>query len=146
MNDRRFDRAHARTPPHLRGALCDAFAQGKDLVDLPWFWAFAFSTVGLLFLGTIASKYDDREKRLEARSEARGRIAEQRADGRDSPGGLTIAEDREPLAYDTTALESGYGSQRQVPLRFLAGGLIIVALGSGVMLWRTGLNRGLERT
>src|SRR5262245_10463765 len=115
-----------------------------DLVDLPWFWAFAFSTVGLLFLWIIANKYDDREKRLEARSEFRERIVEQRSDGRNSRGGLTVAGDREPLTDDTTVLESGYGHQRQVPLRFLAGGLVVIVIGSGIMLWRTAMKPGRE--
>jgi hypothetical protein len=102
----------------------------KTAIDSPWFWVFVFSAVGLVGVWAISKKYDDREKRLEARYEARQRIAERRTQQAESPSvGRPEQEQGEPQA--------GYDATRQVPLQFLAGGLCVVAIGSGIVLWRT---------
>jgi hypothetical protein len=94
-----------------------------ELTDSPWFWAFAFSGMGLLGVWAISGKYDDRQKRVEARYEARERIAA-------GKGGAAAA------GSDATAPQAGYSSERRVPLHFLAGGLLIVSVVSLVMLSR----------
>jgi hypothetical protein len=93
-----------------------------DLTDSPWFWALAFSTMGLLGVWAISGKYDDRQKRVEARYEARERIAA-------TKGGAAPT-------HDSAAPQAGYSSERRVPLHFLAGGLLIVSVVSLVMLSR----------
>ena len=94
-----------------------------DVVDSPWFWAFAFSAFGLLGVWAISGKYDDRQKRLESRYEARERIAAQQ-----------LRDDA--IEQDSPAIQPGYSQERQVPLRYLAAGLMLVSLTSAVMLWR----------
>jgi hypothetical protein len=93
------------------------------LTDSPWFWVFAFSAMGLLGVWAISGKYDDRQKRVEARYEARERIAA------NQEGGAA-------LTNDAAAPQAGYSSERRVPLHFLAGGLLIVSVGSLAMLVR----------
>jgi hypothetical protein len=92
--------------------------------DSPWFWAFTFSAVGLLGVWAISGKYDDRQKRVEARYEGRERIAA-KLQGASVP------------AEDLTELQAGYSTERRVPLHFLAGGLLIVSVVSLIMLSRT---------
>jgi hypothetical protein len=99
------------------------------LADSPWFWALAFAAMGLLGVWAISGKYDDRQKRVEARYEARERIAAK------LPGGNAGAD-------DSTAPQAGYSSERRVPLHFLAGGLLIVSVVSLVMLARNVRNGG----
>jgi hypothetical protein len=102
---------------------------GRATFDSPWFWAFAFSTVGLLGVWAISGKYDDRQKRLEARYEARERIAEQAR--------RAVQDSKHYDADDSAAgLQSGYSQERQVPLRFLAMALLVVSAVSGFMFWR----------
>lgn len=114
--------------------------RGADVVDSPWFWIAAFSTVGLLGVWAISGKYDDRQKRLEARYEARQRIADRSAtsaapsaDG--DAGQSESANGHEPASNDV-ALQSGYSQERRVPLVYLASGLFVIAAGSMVMLGR----------
>jgi hypothetical protein len=102
-----------------------------NMTDSPWFWAFAFSGIGLLGVWAISSKYDDRQKRVEARYEGRERIAA-KLQGASVP------------AEDLTDLQAGYSTERRVPLHFLAAGLMIVSVVSLFMLSRTG--RKLART
>jgi hypothetical protein len=99
-----------------------------DVTDSPWFWVFAFSAMGLLGVWAISGKYDDRQKRVEARYEARERIAAIKEGGAFPP-------------YDSAAPQSGFSSERRVPLHFLAGGLLITSAVSLVMLIRTGRSR-----
>jgi hypothetical protein len=94
-----------------------------NVTDSPWFWVFAFSAVGLLGVWAISGKYDDRQKRVEARYEARERIAA----NKDGAG---------PPSSDSAAPQAGYSSERRVHLHFLAGGLLIVSVVSLVMLSR----------
>jgi hypothetical protein len=110
-----------------------------DMIDSPWFWGFAFSAMGLLGVWAISGKYDDRQKRLEARTEARQRIAEQPARSADPAAanepprgnrGVTA------LNGDSVSLQYGYSQERKVPLRYLAGGLSVLAVASAFMLWR----------
>lgn len=110
-----------------------------DVVDSPWFWAFAFSAIGLLGVWAISGKYDDRQKRLEARYEARGRIAERQRGGASevSTEPLDAATtSRNDVGDDSRALSTGYSHDRQVPLHFLAAGLLLVSFASVIMLWR----------
>ena len=95
-----------------------------ELTDSPWFWAFAFSAMGLLGVWAISGKYDDRQKRVEARYEARERIA--------------AMKDSAAAGSDSAAPQAGYSAERRVPLHFLAGGLSIVSVVSLVMLSRWG--------
>ena len=99
-------------------------------VDSPWFWAFAFSAVGLLGVWAISGKYDDRQKRLEARYEARQRIAEQ------ARGGVNRDSRSSDADGSSESHEAGYSEERRVPLRFLAIGLVVFAAVSGFILWR----------
>jgi hypothetical protein len=96
-----------------------------ELTDSPWFWAFAFSAMGLLGVWAISGKYDDRQKRVEARYEARERIAAMK-DGAAAPDS------------DAAAPQADYSAERRVPLHFLAGGLFIVSVVSLLMLSRFG--------
>jgi hypothetical protein len=102
----------------------------RATLDSPWFWAFAFSTVGLIGAWAISGKYDDRQKRLEARYEARQRIAEKAQHVEDFDSGNNDADD------SAATPQAGYSQERRVPLRFLAIGLLVVAAASGFMLWR----------
>jgi hypothetical protein len=94
-----------------------------ELTDSPWFWAFAFSAMGMLGVWAISGKYDDRQKRVEARYEARQHIVASSQSG-SAPAG------------DSSSPQAGYSSERRVPLRFLAGGLVVVSVVSLVMLCR----------
>jgi hypothetical protein len=112
---------------------------GPAVIDSPWFWAFAFSGVGLLGVWAISGKYDDRQKRLEARYEARERIAEQRqVDAAAVSNGQADAApaNREHVDDDSPRISVGYSQDRQVPLHFLATGLLLLSLASAIMLWR----------
>jgi hypothetical protein len=109
----------------------------KVIVDSPWFWVFIFSTVGMVGVWAISRKYDDREKRLETRYEARQQIAERRA--QEMKAASSVAQ-----MDENAEARSGYGAERQVPLRFLAGGLFVIAIGSGIMLWRSAMKLGRE--
>jgi hypothetical protein len=105
-----------------------AIKRGRaDLTESPWFWAFAFSAMGLLGVWAISGKYDDRQKRVEARYEGRERIAA-KLQGTSVP------------AEDPNELQAGYSSERRVPLHFLAGGLVVASLVSLFMLNRAGHN------
>jgi hypothetical protein len=96
-----------------------------SVTDSPWFWAFVFCTMGMLGVWAISGKYDDRQKRVEARYEARQRIAAS------SQSGIAPAD-------DSASPQAGYSSERQVPLHFLAAGLATVSVVSLVMLCRAG--------
>jgi hypothetical protein len=96
-----------------------------ELTDSPWFWAFAFSAMGMLGVWAISGKYDDRQKRVEARYEARERVTAS------SQSGSAPAD-------DSASPQAGYSSERRVPLHFLAVGLVIVSVVSLVMLCRAG--------
>ena len=110
-----------------------------DVLDSPWLWSLIFSAIGLVGVWAISGKYDDRQKRLEARYEARQRIADQ-YDGERTPEPAATPKRAEPPAADTSgapsAAQTGYSDKRVVPLPFLAAGLALVSLVSAVMLWR----------
>jgi ABC-type nickel/cobalt efflux system permease component RcnA len=112
---------------------------GKQLIDSPWFWVFAFTTVGLLGIWAISHKYDDREKRLEARYEARQRLAHTEAAGNEpaATSSTTTAHDGQTGVYgNDEANQIGYSTTRKVPLQFLALGLAIASCASAAVLWR----------
>ncbi len=113
--------------------------RGRVLIDSPWFWVFAFSTVGLLGVWAVSHKYDDREKRLEARYTARQRSAE--SSGQDNAAkeaGPTTVIQADPRGTIDTAATSqiGYPAKRIVPLQYLAAGLAVVSCVSAAILWR----------
>jgi hypothetical protein len=98
------------------------------ITDSPWFWLFAFSAIGLIGLLAVSPKYDDRQKRLEARYEGRQRArqsAEPAKPAADSNPSMDIAE--KPDQYD-------YQARRKVPLHFLAAALAVVAIVMGCLL------------
>ena len=103
---------------------------GRAMLDSAWFWAFTFSAVGLLGVWAISGKYDDRQKRLEARYEARQRIAEE------ARGAMDRDSKRNEVDDANVALQGGYSDERRVPLHFLAMGLLVVSAVSGFVLWR----------
>ena len=110
----------------------------RELLDSPWLWVFAFCTIGLLGVWAISGKYDDRQKRLEARYEARQRIADRAtqptaAEGNAPAPSPDKANDRNDFAGP---VQEGYGAERQVPLRFLAAGLAMASVASAAMLIR----------
>jgi hypothetical protein len=110
------------------------------ITDSAWFWVFAFSTIGLVGVLVIGPKYDDRQKRLEARYEGRERIAARNlAAGRESgsAGDLAGQSAREDPSNQPVAEQHGYGRERRVPLKYLGGALFLAAIGSGYMLWRS---------
>src|SRR5437764_2545029 len=50
----------------------------SPLTDSPWFWALAFSLMGLLALGAVgfSGKYQKRQAKIELQYQARERVAE----------------------------------------------------------------------
>jgi hypothetical protein len=112
----------------------------SDVLDSPWFWSLIFSAIGLAGVWAISGKYDDRQKRLEARYEARQRIADrsdaQRAQSSAAAPGNVDAQGVETNEAPSEIQSEGYPDKRVVPLRFLAAGLAILSLVSAGMLWR----------
>jgi hypothetical protein len=102
------------------------------ITDSPWFWLFAFSAMGLIGLMAISSKYDDRQKRLEARYEGRQRArvaAEQQYSADDSTPAIDAADATSNDQYD-------YQAHRKVPLHFLGAALAAIAAVLGYVLLR----------
>jgi hypothetical protein len=110
----------------------------SDVQDSPWLWSLVFSAIGLIGVWAISGKYDDRQKRLEARYEARQRIAERFDAERGQTPAATPERAEIPAANSNDSrIQTGYSEERVVPLRFLAAGLALVSLTSAVMLWRS---------
>jgi hypothetical protein len=113
------------------------------ITDSAWFWVFVFCTIGLIGVVVISPKYDDRQKRLEARYEGRQRIAarSQAQDPSSSTAGAADATDStEEVAVpheQTAAEQHGYADERRVPLVYLGGVLFLASVASGYMLWRS---------
>lgn len=108
----------------------------SDLVDSPWFWSLIFSAIGLVGVWAISGKYDDRQKRLEARYEARERMAQKQGD-RSTVSAEQVDGAGANGEYDadrSSPLQTGYSHKRHVPLQFLAAALLLVSLASTVML------------
>ncbi len=97
------------------------------ITDSVWFWLFAFSATGLIGLLAVSPKYDDRQKRLEARYEARSRSHE-------SSDALPRSRSRETSDSD---LQYAYHDRLRVPLHFLAAALGFAAIATGFMLVRS---------
>jgi len=113
----------------------------SDLVDSPWFWVALFSTVGLLGLWAVSPKYDDRQKRLEARYEARERIA----DARSRSDSKEPIENRDGANQDAP-LQSGYQPAHRVPLQYLAAALLLIsAVSIGILFRRPKNDRGSDK-
>jgi hypothetical protein len=100
------------------------------ITDSPWFWLFAFSAMGLIGLLAVSPKYDDRQKRLEARYEGRQRAraaAERPPSADDSTHSSDAAEAISSDQYD-------YEPHRKVPLQFLGAAILVVSIATGYML------------
>jgi hypothetical protein len=99
------------------------------ITDSPWFWLFAFSAMGLIGLLAISPKYDDRQKRLEARYEGRQKARQSvpSAPSLDSNRAIDADESESPEQYD-------YQARRKVPLHFLAAALLLLSIATGYML------------
>jgi hypothetical protein len=112
------------------------------ITDSAWFWVFVFCTIGLIGVVVISPKYDDRQKRLEARYEGRQRIAarSQAPDAGSSKAAdaATAGSTEEAAVLNEQAAEQyGYADERRVPLVYLGGVLFLASVASGYMLWRS---------
>ncbi len=97
------------------------------ITDSVWFWLFAFSATGLIGLLAVSPKYDDRQKRLEARYEARSRVVRLRTPR------LLVAEVvrlRIPTSNTTTKTTSASRSTSS------PRALLLASLTTGYMLLR----------
>ena len=89
------------------------------ITDSVWFWLFAFSATGLIGLLAVSPKYDDRQKRLEARYEGRQRAHE----AAQPPRSRSRETSDSNLQYD-------YQDHLRVPLHFLASALAIAVVAT----------------
>ncbi len=113
--------------------------------DSGWFWLFIFSGMGLLGLLVIGPKYDDRQKRLEGRYDARERIAQRRANqpanstpSKLDPSQTTATDSIRPSDAALAEIEPyDYPTERKVPLTLLGTILGIATAAAGAMLVRT---------
>src|SRR3954452_661107 len=103
----------------------------SPLTDSPWFWALAFSLMGLLALGTVgfSGKYQKRQAKIELQYQARERVAEKLTAENKPKGGQRTddLEARRPFATPGNNLITLW------PLAVLLG---IVAVVAGAMLFR----------
>ena len=53
--------------------------QSSPITDSPWFWALAFSLMGLATLAVFSRKLDRRQANIERNYQARSRVAERRS-------------------------------------------------------------------
>jgi hypothetical protein len=106
------------------------------ITDSAWFWLFAFSATGLIGLLAVSPKYEDRQKRLEARYEGR-----QRAHEAAQRPTVPEVEDEQPPQVDdtqeTSPVQYDYQDHLRVPLHFLASALGVAAVATGFMLVRS---------
>ena len=103
----------------------------SGLTDSPWFWALAFSLVGLLALAVIgfSGKYGKRQAGIERQYQARERVAEKLTseNNPDVAGRIDQSEVRRPFATPGNNLITTW------PLAALLG---IVAVVAALMLYR----------
>src|SRR4051794_9261243 len=103
----------------------------SPLTDSPWFWALAFSLMGLLALAVVgfSGKYQKRQAKIELQYQARERVAEKLTAENKRAGGERTddLEARRPLATPGNNLITLW------PLAALLG---IVAAVAGAMLYR----------
>ncbi len=126
------------------------------LTDSPWFWALAFSAMGVLAIVVIAPKYDRRQQRLEARYLGRQRVAEEIAARQaaneqhigDESGRKDESESDPPSNWSKASApengrpahpseRNGMPEQRMVPLDYLLAFAMGAMIFSGAMLWRS---------
>jgi hypothetical protein len=102
-----------------------------SLTDSPWFWALAFSLMGLLALAAVgfSGKYQKRQAKIELQYQARERVAE-KLTAENKPAGQERTEDLEARRPFATA---GNNLITLWPLAVLLG---IVAVVAGAMLYR----------
>lgn len=111
-------------------------ARRPGITDSPWYWAFVFSAMALVGALAIAPKYDERQKRLEARYVWRQRMYEERVAEAGEAERPKSGSPSEATKDDATIEHVGYSNERHVPLRLLGGFLTVIVLGSGYMLLR----------
>lgn len=103
----------------------------SPLTDSPWFWAVAFSLMGLVALAAVgfSGKYQKRQAKIELQYQARERVAEKLTAENKSVAGERIddLEVRRPFATPGNNLITLW------PLAVLLG---IVAVVAGAMLYR----------
>jgi hypothetical protein len=103
----------------------------SPLTDSPWFWALAFSLMGLIALAAVgfSGKYQKRQAKIELQYQARERVAE-KLTAENKPAGGERTDDleaRRPFATPGNNLITLW------PLAVLLG---IVAVLAGAMLYR----------
>jgi hypothetical protein len=103
----------------------------SPLTDSPWFWALAFSLMGLLALAVVgfSGKYQKRQAKIELQYQARERVAE-KITAENNPVGSKRTDDleaRRPFATPGNNLITLW------PLAVLLG---IVAVVAATMLYR----------
>ena len=103
----------------------------SPLTDSPWFWALAFSLMGLLALAVVgfSGKYQKRQAKIELQYQARERVAEKLTAENNPAGGdpTDDSEARRPFATPGNNL---------ITLWPLAVLLAIVAVVAATMLYR----------
>jgi hypothetical protein len=103
----------------------------SPITDSPWFWALAFSLMGLLALAAVgfSGKYQKRQAKIELQYQARERVAE-KLTAENNPAGSGRTDDseaRRPFATPGNNLITLW------PLAVLLG---IVAVVAATMLYR----------
>jgi type VI protein secretion system component VasF len=103
----------------------------SPLTDSPWFWALAFSLMGLLALAAVgfSGKYQKRQAKIELQYQARERVAE-KLTAENNPAGHQRTDDLEARRPFTTP---GNNLITLWPLAVLLG---IVAVVAATMLYR----------
>ena len=103
----------------------------SPITDSPWYWALAFSLMGLLALGVVgfSGKYQKRQAKIERQYQARERVAEKLTAENNSAGGERIDDlkARRPFATPGNNLITLW------PLAVLLG---IVAVAAATLLYR----------
>jgi len=98
------------------------------LVDCPWFWALAFSSMALVATALVAPKYAVRQQQIEGRFLGRQQAAIERSRRAAGLPPVDLAEE----ARERNAAQP----RRIVPLWTLSAAAALAAIGSGVMLHR----------
>jgi hypothetical protein len=96
--------------------------------DSGWFWALAFSLMGMGGIGLIAGKFDVRQRQVEGRFLGRQQAAEERARRAAGLPPIDLAEQARDRETEPP--------RRIVPLWTLVTAAGLAALGSGAMLAR----------
>lgn len=89
----------------------------RALTDSPWFWAYLFTTAGLISLALISPKYAQRQAHIEREFQGRQRVAQSRG-GQEPSGALSTA------------------GQTLVTLQPLFLGLAAIMIVAWIVFWR----------